>query len=80
MSYPGSNELVTLAEAKSINNISDTSLDTFYTALIPVVSRTIETYCRRRFLTNTWVQWVPVNSELIVDNWPITQVITLGVP
>ena len=80
MSYPDSNELITLAELKIINNVTDTTNDTFYSAIIPIVSRTIETYCRRRFLTNTWVQWASSSSEIITDNWPITQVIQLGVP
>ena len=80
MGYPGTNELITLAEFKSLTNTTATSYDAFLTAQIPAISRAIESYCRRRFLTNTWVQWCSVDRVLITDNWPITQVLMIGVP
>lgn len=78
--YPGTNELLTLAEYKSLTGTSATAYDTFLTSQIPAVSRAIETFCRRRFLSWTWTQWVPVDRELLLDSWPCTNVVLLGVP
>jgi len=79
MAYPNS-ELVTLAQVKSINNITVATADTFISALIPLVCRSIESYCRRRFAKATWVQWYAPERELILDEWPINNILLLGVP
>ena len=81
MSYPGTtNEIVTLAEVKALDNISVATYDTFISALIPTVSRSIEDYCRRRFVLSNWVQWCTIDREVITDNWPINNVLLIGVP
>jgi hypothetical protein len=78
--YPGSNELITATEAKSLMNISVSTYDTFINANIPVISRAIENYCRRRFLDSQWTQWTMMDRELMLDNWPITNVYFVGNP
>jgi len=80
MAYPGSNEIATLAEIKALDNISVVTYDTFLSANIPTICRAIENYCRRRFLKQTWGQWCTMEYELLTDNWPINNVLLLGVP
>jgi len=81
MAYPSNgNELVTLAEVKSTNNITLATWDTYISNLIPQIGRLIENYCRRRFIKATWTQWCSVDKELLTDNWPINNVIMIGVP
>lgn len=79
MSYP-TNAMISLAQVKAINNITDTTNDTFITAMIPVVQAAMETYCRRRFCQYQWIQWFEKEYELITDNWPINTVQLIGVP
>ena len=79
MAYPTA-ELVTLAEVKAANNITVATYDTFISTMIPYVCRSIESYCRRRFAKYTWLQWYAPNRELILDEWPINNIILLGVP
>ena len=79
--YPNSNELLTIAEYRTLTNTANpTTYDSFITGQIPAVARAVETYCRRRFLQNTWTQWCSINYQLIADNWPISQVFLIGVP
>ena len=78
MAYPNTNELATLAEVKALINVSVNTYDTFINANLATISRAIETYCRRRFLKNTWTQWVSVDKELFTDNWPINNVLLVG--
>jgi len=81
MAYPISNtEIVTSGEVKAINNITSAALDTFINNNIPVVSRAVENYCRRRFCRYTWTQWVNIERELMTDNWPINNVLLIGIP
>ena len=80
MAYPVTNEIVTLAEVKALTNISVTTYDTFISALIPTICRAIENYCRRRFVKSNWTQWFPIEDEVITDNWPINNVLVVGVP
>jgi hypothetical protein len=80
MAYPVTNELVTLADVKANTNISVATYDTFISNLIPQICRAIETYCRRRFVKNTWTEWHSLNNVLITDNWPINNLLLLGVP
>lgn len=80
MSYPGSNELVTTAEVKALSNITVATYDTYIGSVIPSVCRAVETYCGRKFLLNTWIQWVSKDREIFLDNWPINNVLLIGVP
>lgn len=80
MAYPVTSEIVTLAEVKANTNISVVTYDTYISNLIPQVARSVETHCRRRFVKNTWTQWVSLNDVLITDNWPINNIMLLGVP
>jgi hypothetical protein len=81
MSYPGStDEIVTLAEVKSLNGITVTTYDTYISSIIPVVCRAMENYCRRRFVKSNWIQWVPKENITILDNWPINNVLLIGAP
>jgi hypothetical protein len=80
MAYPDSNEITTLAQVKSLNNITVSTADTFITAMIPVIGRAIEYWCRRRFCKSNWIQWYPVQRELILDEYPINNVLLVGVP
>jgi len=79
MAYPTS-ELITTATVKAINNITVADYDTFIGTLIPYVCRSIESYCRRRFAKYTWLQWYAPNRELMLDEWPINNILLLGVP
>ena len=80
--YPETSEIVTLAEVKAINNIAstDTTYDSYISAVIPTICRAIESYCRRRFVKANWVQWTQRERELLTDNWPINNVIMIGAP
>ena len=80
MTYPNGQSIITLAEVKTLNNISVTTYDTFISGIIPTVERAIENYCMRRFVKNQWVQWFPLDNEIITDNWPINNVLVVGVP
>ena len=75
-----STDLVTLAEVKAINNIALTTTDTFITALIPSVCRAVENYLRRRLVKQTWAQWYPVNQEVILAEWPVNNILYVGMP
>lgn len=79
-SYPASNEIVTTAEVKAYNNITVATYDTFLANIIPTMSRAVENYCRRRFCKYTWIQWISISREAFTDNWPINNVIMIGVP
>lgn len=78
--YPNSQTIATLAEVKALNNIGVSTYDAFINSYLNPVDRAIETYCRRRFLNATWTQWVSKDKEALVDNWPINNVLLIGVP
>jgi len=80
MAYPSTTDLVTLAEVKAVNNISLTTTDTFITNIIPSVCRAVENYCRRRFSKQTWAQWYPVNQEVMLAEWPVNNILYVGMP
>lgn len=80
MSYPNNQTIATLAEVKSYSNITSASYDTFINAYLPVIDRAIENYCRRRFLSSNWIQWVTRDKELITDNYPINNILLIGIP
>jgi hypothetical protein len=80
MSYPGTNDLITTAEVKALTNITASTYDGFITGIIPTIRGAIESYCRRRFLLNTWIQWCQLEREILTDNWPINNIMMVGVP
>lgn len=80
MSYPSTSEIATLAEVKGINNITASTFDTWLTANIPIVCRSVEDYCRRRFVKNNWTQWTSMDREIMTDNFPINNVLIIGTP
>jgi hypothetical protein len=80
MAYPVTSEIVTLAEVKSMDNISVTTYDTYISSMIPIVCRSVEDYCRRRFVASNWTQWITMDREIMTDNWPINNVLLIGNP
>ena len=78
MSYPSGNDIITLAEAKTLANIKSPNYDLVLTAQIPGVCRAVENYCKRHFLRNVWTQWVPWQDVLETNDWPINTVYLLG--
>jgi len=78
--YPGTNETVTITEVVALAAIKDLTNQVLLQGMIAPISRAIENYCRRRFLKHTWTQWVPMDSELQTDQWPINTVLCIGVP
>jgi hypothetical protein len=78
--YPNGVSILTLAECKSLNNISVTTYDTYISSMLPIVERSIEDYCRRRFCTYSWTQWITMDREIMTDNWPINNVLLIGNP
>jgi len=80
MAYPNSQSIISLAEYKALTGTTSTAYDTFLNAQIPSVERMVETYCRRRFLSYTWKEWFSADREILTSNWPISQVLLIGMP
>lgn len=77
--YPGSNQLVTLAEVKAYTGLTSAS-DAFITSLIPAVTNAIETHCDRRLLKWQWQCWYSYDRALILNQWPVNNILFLGTP
>jgi len=71
------NDLITLARAKqNIQSITDTSQDALLTTLITAVSRAIEKYCRRDFVTTVYDELYNGNGDrrLLLRQYPVISV------
>lgn len=74
--------ILTLAEYKSIKNVTDATYDAYVTAIIPYLQNSIEEYCDRLFDITTNTEWVRYQNDrnIIVQQYPITDIIMVGNP
>ena len=70
--------ILTLAQYKSLQGITVATNDTLISALLTPVQAAIESYCDRKFDTDTYYQWFSFSQNVVLPQYPVTQISMLG--